>query len=142
MQITNHHQRRHKQLSDSCSQQQRTKKRKQNKKKICKQLSQAYGNSSVLRVEKIDKPKVADHEILIHRLHASVNPVDLKFVRDMDFSKRTIIPVGTSLEPVLHPRKWTKRARAFFRTRASLDMPADASHGGRREDRRPHWNVC
>jgi NADPH:quinone reductase-like Zn-dependent oxidoreductase len=88
-----------------------------------------YGNSSVLRVEKIDKPKVADHEVLIKTAYASVNPVDYKIRAGyMDFwpHEETIIPgwdVSGTVVSAPPGSGFQEGESVFSYTRPAFDMP-------------------
>jgi NADPH:quinone reductase-like Zn-dependent oxidoreductase len=88
-----------------------------------------YGDSSVLRVEKIDKPKVADHEVLIKTAYASVNPVDFKIRAGyMDFwpHEETIIPgwdVSGTVVSAPPGSGFQEGESVFSYTRPAFDMP-------------------
>jgi NADPH:quinone reductase-like Zn-dependent oxidoreductase len=88
-----------------------------------------YGDSSVLRVETIDKPVVADHEVLIKMAYAAVNPVDFKiragYLKDLPHQD-TVIPgwdvAGTVVSAP--PDSGLKEGDSVFSlTRPAFDMP-------------------
>ena len=88
-----------------------------------------YGDSSVLRAETIDKPKVADHEVLIKTAYASVNPVDFKIRAGyMDFwpHEETIIPgwdVSGTVVSAPPGSGFQEGESVFSYTRPAFDMP-------------------
>jgi NADPH:quinone reductase-like Zn-dependent oxidoreductase len=88
-----------------------------------------YGDSSVLRVETIEKPKVADHEVLIKTAYASVNPVDFKIRAGyMDFwpHEETIVPgwdVSGTVVSAPPDSGFQEGESVFSYTRPAFDMP-------------------
>jgi NADPH:quinone reductase-like Zn-dependent oxidoreductase len=88
-----------------------------------------YGDSSVLRVETIDKPKVADHEVLIKTAYAAVNPVDFKiragYHKDLPHEE-TVIPgwdVSGIVVSAPPDSGFQKGESVFSYTRPAFDMP-------------------
>jgi NADPH:quinone reductase-like Zn-dependent oxidoreductase len=91
-----------------------------------------FGDQSVLQLETIDKPKVADHEVLIKTAYCGVNPVDFKiragYLKDLPHQE-TIIPgwdvAGTVVSaPALTPDGGFCQGESVFAyTRPAFDMP-------------------
>jgi NADPH-dependent curcumin reductase CurA len=99
-----------------------------------------YGDSR--GVETLDKPKVADHEVLIKTAYASVNPVDFKIRKGyMTFGrrKRPLFQVGMSLESASWHLQVVDSAESVF-----SKYPAICPTHIPRQEKidSPHWNVC
>jgi NADPH:quinone reductase-like Zn-dependent oxidoreductase len=90
-----------------------------------------YGDANVLQVQTIDKPKVADHEVLIKTAYAAVNPVDYKiragYIPDWPHEE-TVVPgwdVSGTVVTAPPDSGFQKGDSVFSYTRPAFDM-ADA----------------
>ncbi len=60
-----------------------------------------YGSPEVIRIEHVDKPEIADNQVLVRVENAAVNPLDWHYMRGEPYLMRLMAGFGTPKDPRL-----------------------------------------